>query len=143
MADELPVIPAKFRAALLAKGILLVSLAAFFTLLGVGAWTLGHWPLTARVGVAALTVMLALYLGWAASLALLDLVLGQAMRSTGATPLEQRRTGYSLKLPSGRNIEYILYNTWPPLQPGVTYTVLYGRRSGVLVAPPEPEDTTK
>lgn len=143
MADQKLVIPIRFRAALLAKGALLAALAALFIWLGVEAWARWHWPATARVSVAALAASLALFLGWAASLALLDVVLGRAERSTGAVPLKRRRTGYSLKLPSGRYVEYILYNPWQPLQQGATYTVLYGHRSGVLVAPPEPETTPR
>ncbi len=140
MANEQAVIPAKFRTALLAKSILLASMAAFFLWLGAEAWA--RWQgLLPRVGVAALTVLLALYLGWAASLAMMDVVFGQAIVSAGAAPLEKRWTGYSLRLPTGRHVEYILYNPWQPIEHGTTYTVRYGRHSGVLVAPPEPEES--
>ena len=81
MADLQLVIPAKFRAALLAKGALLASLAALFIWLGLEALGRGHWPGAARFGVAALAAGLALYLGWAASLALLDVVAGHGCDS--------------------------------------------------------------
>ena len=66
-------------------------------------------------------------------------LLGQALVGRGAKPLNSRRSGYSLRLPSGRFVEYVLYNPWPSLAPDATYTVVYGRFSGVLVAQPQPE----
>ncbi len=78
-------------------------------------------------------------MAWAASLGLADVVLGQALVANGAKALKSRRAGYSLRLPSGRFVEYVLYNPWPALAPDATYTVVYGRFSGVLVAPPQPE----
>jgi len=137
MDDSRQVIPAKFRAALLAKGLLLASMAALFVGLGVAAWARSGWPVPVRVSVIIIAGVLALFLSWAAALALLDAVLGWAVRATGAVPLRSRRAGHSLKLPDGRHVEYILHNPWEPLRQGETYSVLYGRHSRVLVAPPE------
>lgn len=132
-------IPARFRAALLAKGALLAGMAALFLWLGLEAWARPGWPAAVRLGVAAACAGVAIFLGWAASLALLDMALGEAVRATGAAPLKRRWAGHSLKLPDGRFVEYILYNPWQPLRQGETYTVLFGRRSAVLVAPPRAE----
>jgi hypothetical protein len=132
-------IPPRFRVALAAKGLLLLSLAAVFLVLGFAAWGQQPWPVLVRLGVFGFAVLTTRFLGWAAGLALLDAVQGRAERSSGATPLPSRRSGRSLRLSSGRFVEYILVNPWQPLEQGARYTVTYGRRSGVLVAPPERE----
>jgi hypothetical protein len=59
----------------------------------------------------------------------------------GATVLKNRKQGYSMRVPSGRYVEFILFNPWEPLRPEATYTVTYGRFSGVLVARPEATPT--
>ncbi|MDP1824010.1 MAG: hypothetical protein Q8L48_12235 [Archangium sp.] len=132
-------ISARFRLALALKAVLLLSFSALFLGLAWVAWTKWHWPLPARVSGAALLGIAAASVAWAASLGVADVVLGQAIVANGAKPLKSRRAGYSLRLPSGRFVEYVLYNPWPALAPDATYTVVYGRFSGVLVAPPQPE----
>lgn len=139
MADEVLSIPPRFRLALGAKGVALAALAGLFVFLGAEAFGRWHWPLLARVSALGLTLFAGAFLAWAATLALVDVALGKAVRSHGARPLKTRRSGYSLELPGGGFVEYILYNPWQPLQQGATYTVVYGRRSRVLVAPPELE----
>ena len=132
-------IPARFRVALAAKGGLLGSMAALFLGLGLASAGRGQWPLFARAFATFVFALAAGFLFWAAALALLDAVQGQALRSKGATPLSTRRSGTSLRLPTGGFVEYILWNPWGPLEQGARYTVTYGRRSKVLVAPPERE----
>jgi hypothetical protein len=129
----------KFRAALAAKALLLLSIAGFFAFLALTAWTKWHWPLLARLSGAAFLVLAASSVGWAAGLGFADALLGQALEGHGAKTLKSRRSGYSLRLPSGRFVEYVLYNPWPALSPEQTYTVVYGRFSGVLVSQPLPE----
>jgi len=131
--------PPRFRVALLGKGALLFGLGAIFAWLGVEAFSEWHWPMLARLSGAALCGVAALFLAWAAGLAFLDVVLGQALESTGAVALKSRRAGCSLRLPSGRFVEYILHNPWQRLTPGARYTVTYGKYSRVLVAPPREE----
>lgn len=128
-----------FRVALAGKGALLLGLGAVFAVLGLEAWARWHWPLPARLSAVGLCLVAAGFLAWAAGLALLDAVKGEALEATGAVALKSRRAGYSLRLPSGRFVEYILHNPWEPLTPGARYTVVYGRHSGVLVAPPRVE----
>ncbi|MCC6337034.1 MAG: hypothetical protein IT380_23955 [Myxococcales bacterium] len=139
MSDRPLKLPARFRLALLGKGALLAGLGAGFGWLGVEAWAKWHWHLLARLSGVALCAVAGGFLLWAAGLALLDVLRGEALVSTGAVALKSRRAGYSLKLPSGRFVEYILHNPWQRLTPGKTYTVTYGRHSGVLVAPPREE----
>ena len=132
-------ISGRFRLALAAKAALLLSFSAVFLGLAWVAWSKWHWPLLARVSGAGLLAIAAGSVAWAASLGVADVLLGQALVGSGARPLKSRRTGYSLRLPDGRFVEYVLYNPWPSLAPDATYTVVYGRFSGVLVAPPQPE----
>jgi hypothetical protein len=132
-------ISARFRVVLALKALLLLSLSVAFLAMAWVAWTKWHWPLLARLSGAGLLAIAGGSVGWAASLGLADVVMGQALVAKGARPLASRRAGYSLRLPSGRFVEYVLYNPWPPLSPEATYTVIYGRFSGVLVAPPQPE----
>ncbi len=131
----------RFRVALAAKAGLLLSLSTFFGVLAFTAWTKWHWPLLARGSGAALLAIAAVSVAWAAALGFADAIRGEALQSPGARPLKSRRAGYSLRLPSGRFVEYVLYNPWPVLAPDQRYTVTYGRHSGVLVAPPLPEPT--
>lgn len=129
----------RFRVALAAKAVLLLSFSAVFLGLAWVAWTKWHWPLLARGSGAVLLSLAAGSVAWAASLGLADAVLGKAMVARGARPLKSRRAGYSLRLPSGRFVEYVLYNPWPSLSAEETYTVVYGKFSGVLVARPQPD----
>ncbi|MBI5481684.1 MAG: hypothetical protein HY906_22700 [Deltaproteobacteria bacterium] len=99
MSDEAVTMSARFRLALLGKGLLLGAIAVLFAALAAAAWTKWHWPLLARASGLLLTLLAAAWVGWAAALALLDVLRGQALRSTGAKPLESRRSGYSLRLP--------------------------------------------
>jgi hypothetical protein len=134
-----PRISQRFRVALAAKGLLLLALAATFTVIG-GATAIDSarsWLL--RLGCAALCGYVAGFLAWASSLAFADALRGQAVRESGATPLASRWGGWSLRAPSGRFIEYVLWNPWPALDPDASYTVTYGERSGVLVERPELE----
>ncbi|MDP2272538.1 MAG: hypothetical protein Q8N23_11195 [Archangium sp.] len=132
-------ISARFRLALAMKAVLLSSLSAVFLGLAWVAWAKWHWPLLARGSGALLLSIAAGSVARAAGLGVADVVLGQALVGTGAKPLKSRRSGYSLRLPSGRFVEYVLFNPWPTLSAEATYTVTYGRFSGVLVAPPQPE----
>jgi len=132
-------ISARFRLALALKALLLLSSGAVFLGLAWASWSKWHWPLLARGSGALLLAISALAVAWAACLAVADVVLGQAIVAKGAKPLKSRRAGYSLQLPSGRFVEYVLYNPWPSLSPDTTYTVVHGRFSGVLVAQPSPE----
>ena len=128
-------ISARFRLALALKALLLLSFSAVFLGLAWVAWSKWHWPLLARGSGAALLAIAAGSVAWTASLGVADVVLGEAIVASGARPLKSRRAGYSLRLPSGRFVEYVLYNPWPTLSPDATYTVVHGRFSGVLVAP--------
>lgn len=130
----------RFRIALALKALLLLSLSTLFVFLARESWARWHWALPARVSGAVLLGIAAVSVAWAASLGVADAVLGQALVASGAKPLKSRRSGYSLRLPSGRFVEYVLYNPWPALAPDATYTVVYGRFSGVMVAPPQPEN---
>lgn len=126
----------RFRAALTAKALLLLTIATAFAFMAFTCWTRWHWGLLARWSGAVLLGIGALSLVSAAGRGLVDAVLGQAVRTAGAKPLESRRSGYSLRLPDGRFVEYVLYNPWPALEQGQTYTVTYGKFSRVLVEPP-------
>ncbi len=142
-------IGAGFRLALVAKGLLLAALASGFAALpfaagasglaGSGATpvSLGAWLV--RIALALLAAPLALFLAWAAGLAFLDAARGRTVEESGAVALESRRAGHSLRLTSGRFVEFILWNPWSPLVPDARYRVRYGRHSRVLVAPPERE----
>lgn len=131
-------ISAGFRAALLAKALLLLGIGA---LLAVPAFRIatgqGLWPLRLLVGL--FLAALGAFVAWAASLGLRDVALGQAERVQGAVALQSRRWGNSLQLPGGGFAEFILWNPWKALAPGRRYTVTYGRHSKVLVREPEPE----
>jgi len=131
-------IPAALRWALLGKGALLLLLGGAFAAL-LGRSLVVPWPWAVRLLVAAGCALVAQFLFWNASLAVLDSVSGRALRVKGATALADRRSGYSLRLPDGRFVEFILWNPWEPLRPGTRYTVTFGRYSRVLVMPPEGE----
>lgn len=132
-------ISARFRVALALKALLLLTFSCAFLAMAWVAWATWHWHLLARISGAGFLAIAGGSVAWAAGLGLADVVMGQAIVAKGARPLKSRRAGYSLRLPSGRFVEYVLYNPWPALSPETTYTVVYGRFSGVLVAPPQPE----
>lgn len=132
-------ISTRFRLAIAAKALLLFALGIVFLGLAWGAWSKWHWPLLARASGAVLLAIGAVSLASAAGRGFADAVLGEALVGKGARPLKSRRSGYSLQLPSGRFVEYVLYNPWPSLAPDATYTVVYGKFSGVLVEQPQPE----
>ena len=133
----------RFRLALALKALLLLAMSALFLGLAWAAWSKWEWHVLARLSAAVLLAIASVSVAWAASLGVADVVLGKALVATGAKPLKSRRAGYSLRLPSGRFVEYVLYNPWPALAPDATYTVVYGRFSGVLVAPPQPESSIR
>ena len=122
-----------FRFALGAKGLLLLARSAIFVAIANLAELLAFRGIGAAV---------ALFLAWASSLAFVDAMHGEAIRESGAKPLASRWTGRSLHTPSGRFVEYVLWNPWDPLDPTASYTVTYGARSGVLVKQPEIETRT-
>src|SRR4051812_44687997 len=95
-------ISTRFRLAIAAKALLLFALGALFLLLAWGAWSKWDWPLLARASAAVLLAIGAVSLVSAAGRGFADAVLGDALVGKGAKPLKSRRSGYSLRLPSGR-----------------------------------------
>ena len=137
MADnaESLIISTRFRVALFAKGLLLLSLAALF------AWLTVVSIRRFEYGVISLLffgVPLA-FLVRVSRLAFFDAVQGKAIRETGAIALKSRKAGYSLQRSNGRFVEYVLFNTWQTLEAGASYTVTFGAWSGVLVEAPVKE----
>jgi hypothetical protein len=132
-------IPTPFRIALAAKALLLLGLGAAFGVLVLGAVTQPGRSLIFRVLAAAVFGVIALFLAGSAMRGVFDVVLGQALQATGVVALPSRRSGLSMRLPDGRLLEFILWNPWEPLRADVTYSVTYGKFSGVLVRPPLPE----
>ncbi|HEY8211707.1 MAG TPA: hypothetical protein VIG99_29695 [Myxococcaceae bacterium] len=133
-------IGAGFRAALLGKALLLLGIGALLAVPALRIATDGDgWWRLPRIAVGLFLAAMAWFVAWAASLGVRDAVLGQAEQTGGAKALESRRWGYSLQLPDGSFVEFILWNPWRPLVPGRRYTVTYGRHSKVLVREPEQE----
>ncbi|MFO0598933.1 MAG: hypothetical protein U0228_26735 [Myxococcaceae bacterium] len=128
-----------FRLALAAKALLLLVIAGGFGFLAWTAWTKWYWTLLPRLSGAVLLGITAVAVAGAAVRGVADALLGDAVETRGARPLKSRRSGYSLRLPDGKFVEYVLYNPWPSLEAERTYTVVYGKFSRVLVARPEPE----
>jgi hypothetical protein len=127
-----------FRVALFAKALLLLAIAALFVGLAFRVATgAGLWPLRVLAGF--VLAGLGSFVAQAAALGGLDALRGRAVRAEGAVALASRRSGYSLRLPDGHFVEFILWNPWQPLVPGRRYTVTFGRHSKVLVRAPEPE----
>jgi hypothetical protein len=128
-----------FRLALAGKGALLFSLCLLFVALVLK----GTLDTERHVVVRLLSVFFALpawFVGWTALLAFADALLGEAREVTGAIALRSRKAGYSLKLPDGHFAEFILWNPWSvELVPDRPYRVTIGRRSRVMVRPPEPQ----
>ncbi len=81
---------------------------------------------------------LGLFIVWAAAFGLADAVTAGTRTEDGVKVLESRRQGYSMRAPSGRFVEFILWNPWGKLDPQALYRVTYGRYSGVIVARPVP-----
>jgi hypothetical protein len=129
-----------FRAALAGKGTLLLALGALY---GALAWVLlagGHgWAFAWRAPLATAFALVGAFLAAGSIRAWADACLAQGCQAEGAVALASRRAGYSLKLPSGRFVEFILFNPWGPLTAGARYTVVYGKYSRILVTPPQPE----
>ncbi len=130
-------ISAGWRLALAGKALLLLSIASGFAFLAITAVTAPDHALAVRIILLLLCAPLAFFIAWAAALGLLDAAIGKSVTEAGATVLKNRKSGYSMRVPSGRFVEFVLWNPWEPLRPDATYTVTYGRFSGVLVAPPE------
>ena len=133
-------IAARFRAALAAKGVLLLSLALVFGALLERAALAVERPLSLRLLLAVLFGVPAAFLGWTAALAFADAAVGRAVRVTAAQALRSRRSGVSFRLPDGRSAEFLLYNPWEPLKPGQKYDLVIGRCSRVLVEAPRAAD---
>ncbi len=128
-----------FRLALAGKGALLGSLCLLFVALTLKGTLDAERHVVVRL-LSGLFALPAWFVGWTALLAFADALLGEAREITGAIALHSRKAGYSLKLPDGHFAEFILWNPWPvELMPDRAYTVVIGRRSRVMVAPPEPQ----
>ena len=134
-----PRIPARYRLALAAKGLLLASMMALFFSLTFTLALGEARPLLARLLFTPPLLIITVFLAWTAALAWADVLLGQARVEHGAVPLPTRRSGISMRLPNGRPAEYIFHNPWKQLQQGHRYTVTLGRFSRVMVAEPVDE----
>jgi hypothetical protein len=130
MSSQAARISRPFRVALGAKGVLLLALSALFVVIA---------DLAELLAFRAVGATIAIFLAWASSLAFVDAIGGEAIREFGARPLASRWTGRSLRTPSGRFVEFVLWNPWDVLDATATYTVTYGSRSGVIVERPEIE----
>lgn len=124
----------RWRLALSAKALLLPSIAAGFLWIAYWAVLDPSLPIRALGGVA--FTSLGMFIAWAAGLGFADAVSGQTRTEEGVRVLKSRRQGYSMRAPSGRFVEFILWNPWGPLDPDAIYCVTYGRFSGVIVQKP-------
>lgn len=133
-------IPPRLRLALLLKGLGLATLGLVFFAVAVGGLR-SDWPLVARVPFALFFGAVGLFPFGVSRLALVDALVGEAVEVAHAVALQpkQRRAGYSLRLPDGHFAEFLVKNPGEPLVPDARYTVVIGRRSRVLVAPPRRE----
>jgi hypothetical protein len=134
------VISPLWRLALVAKALLLLSIAGGFVWIALAAWLQESWVLKAIGGI--FFGYLGLFVGWAASLGFADAVIGQTRTEEGVRVLANRKQGYSMRAPSGRFVEFILWNPWGKLDPAAVYRVTYGRYSGVIVEAPRQEKGT-
>jgi hypothetical protein len=125
----------RLRLALAAKGILLLVLGAVFATLIFGALTGDHHVVTRALALL-VSVPIAAFLASNALKAFADAVLGQVREVHGAEALGSNRSGLSFRLPDGRFAEFVLFNPWQPLVAGRRYTVVIGRWSRVVLAPP-------
>lgn len=131
-----PVINARFRLGLAAKAMLLLSLGAVFGVVAAGAMVKAEWPPALRVVVAIVFALVGLFPASQARVALLDAILGETVVVDGAVALHSRKSGLSFSLPNGRFGEFLLWNSWEPLVPGATYSLVLARRSRVIVERP-------
>ena len=124
----------RWRLALCAKALLLLSIGGGFM------WIAYASILDARVVIEVLGGLgfgaLGMFIAWAAGLGFADALLGQSRTEEGVRVLKNRRQGYSMRAPSGRFVEFVLWNPWEPLDPNAIYSVTYGRHSGVIVQRP-------
>jgi hypothetical protein len=129
----------RMRLALGAKAIFLNLLGVLFlTLTAAGLVGDGHHLLVRAAAVLGCTPISA-FLFWCGWLGLHDAFTGKAVEIVGAEALASRRSGHSLRLPDGHFAEFVLFNPYAPLIAGRRYTVVIGRRSRVVVAPPREE----
>jgi hypothetical protein len=126
------------RLALAAKAALLLALAAVFATLIAGA-VLGDHHLLTRGLALLVSVPIFGFLASNALKGLADAVTGQTREVQGAEALASNRSGLSFRLPDGGFAEFVLYNPWQPLAAGRRYTLVIGRWSRVVLAPPRPE----
>lgn len=123
-----------WRVALFAKAALLLAIGLGLIAIAFFAVRDGAWPVKVVGGVA--FGWLGAFVCWAGSLGFADAAVGQTRTEENVRVLENRRRGYSMRTPTGRFIEFILWNPWDKLEPYAAYTVTYGRFSGVIVAAP-------
>ena len=123
-----------FRVALAAKAALLVVLGVTIGSIGLGAVLRESSPIAIVAVIAC--VPLAGFAFWAASLGLSDAVTGAALSESGPIRHLRRERGVSMRLASGRVVEYILWNPWERLDAEKRYEVTYGARSGVIAKRP-------
>jgi len=125
----------KWRLALAAKAALLLAIAASF--LWIAALTLLEPSgLATIIGLASGGT--GAFLVWASMRGFADAVVGESVTEEHAVALKSRRSGVSVRFADGRLAEYILLDSWQPLQPDAKYIVTYGRYSRVIVKRPEP-----
>ena len=127
-------ISARWRLALFAKALLLLSIALGFLWIALAAAVQPSWILKVLGG--GFFGYLGLFVVWASGLGLADALIGQSRTEEGVRVLANRRQGYSMRAPSGRFVEFILWNPWGALEPTAIYRVTYGRYSGVIVEAP-------
>jgi hypothetical protein len=130
-----PHVTSPLRLALAAKGLLLLVLAGVFGALIGGALTGDHHLLTRALALL-VSVPIAAFLASNALKAFADALLGEVREVRGAEALASNRSGLSFRLPDGRFAEFVLFNPWQPLVAGRRYTVVIGRWSRVVLAPP-------
>ena len=131
-----PLISARFRLGLAAKGVGLLALGVVFGVVAAAAMLKAEWPPSLRVVVASFFALVGLFPASQSRFALLDAVLGQAVVVEGAVALHSRKSGLSFTLPNGRFGEFLLWNSWEPLVAGATYSLVLARRSRVIVDRP-------
>jgi hypothetical protein len=134
----MPRISLGYRAALAAKGLLLLALTLTFVALVVAGSFDAQRPALLRLLFLGFALP-AWFVGSTAGLAFADALLGRAIDVPGAVALRSRRMGYSLKLPDGHFAEFILFNPWGALVAEQRYAVTIGRYSRVVVQAPRPE----
>lgn len=128
-------IPLRWRIALFAKAALLLAIGLGFLAIAFFSVRDGSWAIKVLGGIA--FGWLGAFVCWAASLGFADALVGHCRTEANVRVLENRRRGYSMRTPTGRFIEFVLWNPWEKLVPDAAYTVTYGRFSGVIVAAPQ------